>query len=54
METIESLVKRSVGFDAKRGDQIVVTSIPFRKGEVEMGPVEEEGWKAKLHLVLPR
>ncbi|RLC22512.1 MAG: flagellar M-ring protein FliF [Deltaproteobacteria bacterium] len=53
IETIESLVKRSVGFDAKRGDQIVVTSIPFRKGEVEMGPVEEEGWKAKLHLVLP-
>ncbi len=53
IETLESLVKRSVGFDAKRGDQIVVTSIPFRKVELEMGPAEGEGWKAKLHLIVP-
>lgn len=53
METLERLVKRSVGFDAERGDQIVVTSIPFRKVELEMGPAEGEGWKSKLHLIGP-
>ena len=53
IETMENLVKRSVGFDAERGDQIVVSSIPFRKIELEMGPVEEEGWKSKLHLIVP-
>ncbi|MBU8911511.1 MAG: flagellar M-ring protein FliF [Desulfobacterales bacterium] len=53
IETMESLVKRSIGFDAKRGDQIVVSSIPFRKVELDMGPLEEEGWKAKLHLIIP-
>jgi flagellar M-ring protein FliF len=53
METLDGLVKRSVGFDAKRGDRIVVTSIPFRKLELETGPVEEGFWKTKSHLIVP-
>ncbi|MBW2568188.1 MAG: flagellar M-ring protein FliF [Deltaproteobacteria bacterium] len=53
IETLESLVKGSVGFDAKRGDQIVVTSIPFRKVELEAGFAEGEGWKTKLYLIVP-
>ena len=53
IETLENLVKKSVGFDAERGDQIVVTSIPFRKVELETGFVEEGFWKSKLHLIVP-
>jgi len=53
MGTLEDLVKRAVGFDVKRGDQVVVTSIPFKKIEPEMGSVEKEGWKSKLHLIVP-
>ncbi|MBW2600135.1 MAG: flagellar M-ring protein FliF, partial [Deltaproteobacteria bacterium] len=53
IKNMEDLVKRSVGFDVKRGDQIVVTSIPFKKIELEMGSAEEEGWKSKLHLIVP-
>ena len=53
IENMEDLVKRSVGFDAKRSDQIVVTSIPFRKVELENGLVEEGFWKTKLHLAIP-
>nr|MDA3834380.1 flagellar basal-body MS-ring/collar protein FliF [Spirochaetales bacterium] len=53
IESMEDLVKGSIGFDAKRGDQIVVTSIPFGKVELETGFVEEGFWKSKLHLIAP-
>ena len=32
---LEELVKKSAGFDAKREDQVVVTSIPFTKGDLD-------------------
>jgi flagellar M-ring protein FliF len=51
IKNMEDLVKRSVGFDAKRGDQVVVTSIPFRKVELETVAVEEGFWKTKSHLI---
>jgi flagellar M-ring protein FliF len=44
IKTLESLVKKSVGFDAARGDQVAVTSIPFRKLDLEMEPVEGGFW----------
>ncbi|MDI6687260.1 MAG: flagellar basal-body MS-ring/collar protein FliF [Desulfobacterales bacterium] len=53
IENMEDLVKGSIGFDAKRGDQIVVTSIPFGKVELETGLVEQGFWKTKLHLIAP-
>ncbi|MEA3486402.1 MAG: flagellar basal-body MS-ring/collar protein FliF [Thermodesulfobacteriota bacterium] len=53
IDTLEGLVKRSIGFDAKRGDQIVVTSIPFKKVELEMEPAEEGFWKAGLRMTAP-
>ncbi|RZB34905.1 MAG: flagellar M-ring protein FliF [Desulfobacteraceae bacterium Eth-SRB1] len=53
IETLEDLVKRSVGFDDERGDQIVVTSISFRKVELETGFVEEGFWKTKAYLIVP-
>lgn len=53
MTALEDIVKKAVGFDAGRGDQIVVKTVPFRDIEPEMGPVEEESWKDKTVLFLP-
>ncbi|MBW2647638.1 MAG: flagellar M-ring protein FliF, partial [Deltaproteobacteria bacterium] len=53
IETLEGLVKGSVGFDAKRGDQVVITSIPFKKVELEMEPAEEGFLKTGLRVVAP-
>lgn len=35
IESIEELVRKSSGFNAQRGDQVVVTNMPFGKEEVE-------------------
>jgi len=35
IESIEDLVRKSAGFNAQRGDQVVVTNMPFRKVEAE-------------------
>ena len=53
IETLEGLVKRSVGFDAERSDQVVVTSVSFKKTELETGPAEEASWKTKLYQGVP-
>ncbi len=54
IETLTDFVKKSVGFDARRGDQVVVTSVPFRKSELGTEPVAEEGFlKTMLHMIAP-
>lgn len=35
IESIEDLVRKSAGINAQRGDQVVVTNMPFRKVEAE-------------------
>lgn len=35
IEALEDLVRKSSGFNAQRGDQVVVTNLPFRKVEAE-------------------
>jgi flagellar M-ring protein FliF len=35
IESLEDLVRKSAGFNAQRGDQVVVTNMPFRKVDVE-------------------
>ncbi len=35
IESIEDLVRKSAGFNAQRGDQVVVTNMPFRKADSE-------------------
>jgi len=35
VEALEDLVRKSAGFNAQRGDQVVVTNMPFRKVEAE-------------------
>ena len=53
IQTIETLVKKSVGFDAARGDQVAVTSIPFQKLELGMPPAEEGGFRTILFAAAP-
>jgi flagellar M-ring protein FliF len=53
MSAMEELVKNSVGFDSRRGDQVVVTSIPFKTVDVGQGLVVEESWKRMITLLLP-
>ncbi len=52
MKSLEGLVKKAVGFDAGRGDQVAVTSIPFRKLEMDM-PEEGGALLAGLPAALP-
>ena len=55
LKTLEILVKKSVGFDAVRGDQVAVTSIPFRKLDLGMdgSTPPEEGFRAILFSAIP-
>jgi flagellar M-ring protein FliF len=39
IESLEDLVRKSAGFNASRGDQVVVTNMPFGKVEAEEAPV---------------
>jgi flagellar M-ring protein FliF len=38
IESLEDLVRKSAGFNAQRGDQVVVTNMPFGKAEAEEAP----------------
>ena len=53
MKSLEGIVKNSVGFNASRGDQIVVTSIPFKKIEFETGSNEGSFWGNGLIFLMP-
>ncbi|MBW1938189.1 MAG: flagellar M-ring protein FliF [Deltaproteobacteria bacterium] len=53
MKSLEDIVKNSAGFNASRGDQIVVTSIPFKKIEFEAGSNEGSSWENKLIFLMP-
>ncbi|MGD2064740.1 MAG: flagellar basal-body MS-ring/collar protein FliF [Nitrospirota bacterium] len=46
-----ALVKRAVGFDADRGDEVEVVSLPFANEEVVAAP-ELPGWQAVLPVIL--
>lgn len=52
IETLEGLVKRSIGFDAQRGDQVVVTSVSFNKNVLETEFVEQGFWNGKSNLIV--
>lgn len=49
---LEDLVKKAAGFDSKRGDQVVVTCIPFEKVDGEI-PIEEKTWLDKIMVFAP-
>jgi flagellar M-ring protein FliF len=47
MKNLETIVKRAIGYDEKRGDQVEVINMPFNwpQGEEEIKPEKEESWK---------
>jgi len=49
----EDIVKKTIGFDEKRGDQVVVTSVPFKKVESETQFAEEGFLKSNARSLLP-
>lgn len=49
---LEELVKKAVGFDAKREDQVVVSSVPFKKIETE-GAADGLSWKDRIVAFVP-
>ncbi len=52
LTALEDLVKKSAGFDVKRGDQVVVSNVPFKK--VDLGAeVSEKSWTDTLMTFLP-
>jgi flagellar M-ring protein FliF len=47
LTALEDLVKKSAGFDAKRGDQVVVSNVAFKKIDLA-GELPEKSWLDKL------
>ncbi len=52
LANLEDLVKKAVGFDAKREDQVVVSSVPFKKVDPD-GPADGESWKDRIVAFVP-
>jgi flagellar M-ring protein FliF len=52
IKNFENIVKKAIGFDEGRGDQVEVTSMPLAWSAVEEGPRTEGGgnWKETLQL----
>lgn len=50
---IEELVKKASGFDAKRGDQVVITNVPFNKGDFDTAGGGKESWQEKVSVFYP-
>jgi flagellar M-ring protein FliF len=51
IESLEDLVRKSAGFNASRGDQVVVTNMPFRKVDAE--EAEAATWKENVETFSP-
>jgi flagellar M-ring protein FliF len=51
IESLEDLVRKSAGFNAQRGDQVVVTNMPFRKADTE--EAEAASFKETVETVSP-
>jgi flagellar M-ring protein FliF len=51
IESLEDLVRKSAGINAQRGDQVVVTNMPFRKTEAEEAEVAT--WQDRVETFSP-
>jgi len=53
MKNFENMVKKAIGFDENRGDQVEVTSMPFAWSAMEEGPRAETGsaWKEYFQML---
>jgi flagellar M-ring protein FliF len=52
IEVIEDLVRKSAGFDAQRGDQVVVSSMPFSRSDPDQG-MTAMPWQDRLAPFFP-
>ena len=53
MKNFENMVKKAIGFDENRGDQVEVTSMPFAWSAMEEGPRSEtvSAWKEYFQML---
>jgi flagellar M-ring protein FliF len=52
LESFEDLVRKSSGFNSQRGDQVVVSSMPFNRPDSEQG-MTGQSWQDKIAPVIP-
>jgi flagellar M-ring protein FliF len=52
IESLEDLVRKSTGFNAQRGDQVVVTSMPFDRTDADQGLVGPS-WQERILAFMP-
>ena len=52
LESFEDLVRKSAGFNAQRGDQVVVSSMPFNRPETEEG-MTAQSWQENIAPAIP-
>lgn len=52
LESFEDLVRKSAGFNAQRGDQAVVSSMPFNRPETEEG-MTAQSWQENIAPAIP-
>lgn len=53
MAALEDLVKKAAGFDVKRGDQVVVTNVPFKKVDADTAGFTEKSWFDPFVVFMP-
>jgi flagellar M-ring protein FliF len=53
IDALEELVRKSAGINATRGDQVVVTEMPFSKVDADLEPFTGSTWQDKLALFSP-
>lgn len=53
LDALEELVKKSAGINMARGDQVVVTEMPFSRVETIPQPLENPPWQEKIVPLYP-
>jgi flagellar M-ring protein FliF len=53
MVALDDLVKKAAGFDVKRGDQVIVTNVPFKKVDADTVGFTEKSWMDQFVVFLP-
>lgn len=53
IDALEELVRKSAGVNTARGDQIVVSEMPFSRVETELEPAGKSSWQEKIAVFSP-
>jgi flagellar M-ring protein FliF len=52
LESFEDLVRKSSGFNSQRGDQVIVSSMPFNRPDSDLG-MSGQSWQDKIAPAVP-